>query len=299
MNSLMSAFLNQVANGDIVLATAVVLPLGCAGYWLARLFGFLSPSNWVDTLARLAWQMAIVLGLEQAYEFSRGRIAARTDIAFPNAYRVLDLEWRHHLFVEQRIEHFFLHFRMAMNLVDLFYVVAHVAVTIGVLVYLYVRRYEHFCFARNLLMVTTGLALISFYLFPTAPPRMFYNYGFVDPAQFHNFVSWGGAQPDSYTYNPYAAMPSVHVAYALIVSWALFLAERRVIVRFMALVYPGVMAAAVIISGNHWVLDVVGAFATVAVAGILVSAARVIKGLVRRRFLLLPSFPALAGYESK
>jgi membrane-associated phospholipid phosphatase len=117
-----------------------------------------------------------------------------------------------------------------------------------------------------LLLVTTAIALVSFYFFPTAPPRFFPNYGFVDPAVSNHLVNAGEAQPSSYTYNPYAAMPSLHVGYALVVALSAFLADRRIWIRGLALLYPVAMAAVVIISGNHWLLDVAGAVVTVVLA---------------------------------
>lgn len=133
--------------------------------------------------------------------------------------------------------------------------------------WIYLRRREHYAFVRNLMMLTTAVALVAFYLYPTAPPRMLGNYGFVDPLQLHHLVGDGGAQPGSYTYNPYAAMPSLHVGYALVVAWGLFAAERKLWIRVAAVLYPVLMAATVIISGNHWILDVAGAVVTVAFSG--------------------------------
>jgi membrane-associated phospholipid phosphatase len=227
-------------------------------------------ARWSAGLARyrhFAWQLGALLGLEQAYEFTRGRIAPSPDVAILNSYRLLDLEWRHGLFVEQRVERFFLQFGPLMNAVDLFYVFGHLLVTLGVLVWIYIRRRNQYPFVRNLIMLTTGVALVVFYLFPAAPPRMLGNYGFVDPLQLHHLVGEGGAQPGSYTYNPYAAMPSLHVGYALVVAWGVFISERRRWVRAPALLYPILMAATVIISGNHWILDVVGAVITVGLSG--------------------------------
>jgi len=155
--------------------------------------------------------------------------------------------------------------------------VGHVGVTLGALLWLYLYRREDFIFMRNMLMVTTALALVVFYVFPTAPPRMLLNYGFVDPLQLHHIVSAGGAQPGSYTYDPYAAMPSLHVVYALLAAWSLFRAVHIPWFRVLTLVYPLIMVATVIISANHWLMDVAGAFVTVAVARLtllLMSSAR-------------------------
>jgi membrane-associated phospholipid phosphatase len=261
---------HQLASGDVVLGITLFLLLWTVTYWGGRWSGFLRPAGWRERSARLAWQLGALLGLEQAYEFTRGQIPYTTDIALLNAYRLLDIEWQHGLFVEARIERFFLQFHNLMNAIDIFYLLSHVVVTIGVLAWIYVRRPSHYPFVRNLMMVTTAIALVAFYLYPTAPPRLLTNYGFVDPLQLHHLVGAGGAQPGSYTYNPYAAMPSLHVGYALAVSWGLYRSIRSLPLRILTFVYPLCMGAAVVISGNHWLLDVAGAVATVALAGTMV-----------------------------
>lgn len=266
MIQVLSAVALQLRSGDVVLALGLLLLSTGAGYLALRLVRLLRSGGRGERYARFAWQLGALLGLEQAYEFTRGQIPHNTDIALMHAYRVLDLEWRHGFFVEFRVERFFLQFQTLMNAVDLFYVICHVTVTIGVLAWIYTRRRTHYPFVRNMFMLTTAIALVAFYLYPTAPPRMLANYGFVDPLQLHHFVGAGGEQPDSYTYNPYAAMPSLHVGYALVAVWGLLVAERSRLVRLLAALYPFLMAAAVVISGNHWLLDVAGAVVTVALA---------------------------------
>ncbi len=249
-----------------MLGAALALFASIFAAWVVHLVRRTPQNSWPMKYIRFAWQIGAILGLEQAYEFTRGQIPHETDVALMNAYRVLDLEWSHGFFVESRIERFFLQFGGVMSAIDVFYIVCHVTVTIGVLVWLYFRRPAYFPFARNLLMATTAIALVAFYVYPTAPPRLLSNYGFVDPTVLYHLVSQGGAQVSSYTYNPYAAMPSLHVGYAIVSSWGIFIAVRHRIIRTLAVLYPFTMAAAVIISGNHWVLDVVGAGITVLLA---------------------------------
>ena len=232
------AVAHQLASGDVVLALALLLLstsfLGSAlvGTGAARYAGR------VDRYRKFAWQIGALLGLEQAYEYVRGRISPNTpDIALLHSYRLLDLEWKHGLFIEGRLERFFLQFQPVMNAIDVFYVLGHVVGTIGILIWLYLWRREKYPFVRNLMMLTTAVALVTFYVYPTAPPRMLGNYGFVDPLQLHHLIGAGGAQPGSYTYNPYAAMPSLHVGYALVVAWGLLVAERRIWVRAAAVLY--------------------------------------------------------------
>lgn len=264
----LSFVVSQIRVGDVVLAAALAL-LGCALVTAVLRYRLRGSHPRLSRLAQFSWQLGALLGLEQAYELMRARIPQETDLAFMNAYRVLGLEWRYGFFIEERVERFSLHYQLVMNAAYAVYSLGHVGVTLGVLALIYVRRRAYYPFVRGLLMLTTAITLIVYYLYPTAPPRMLTNYGFVDPLQLHHFVAAGGEQPGSYLYNPYAAMPSLHVGYALVVAWALLLAYRSPLVRVAAVLYPVVMAASVVMSGNHWLLDVAGAALTVATAGLL------------------------------
>jgi membrane-associated phospholipid phosphatase len=291
----LGAIAQQIASGDVVLAVALFLVMSSLTCVVLLALQKADRNGRVDRYRRFAWQIGALLSLEQAYEFVRGRLSPNTpDIALLHSYRLLDLEWKHGLFVEQRLERFFLQFQPLMNAIDLFYVFGHLVGTIGVLVWIYVRRREQYAFVRNLLMLTTAIALLAFYVYPTAPPRMLGNYGFVDPLQLHHFVGEGGAQPSSYTYNPYAAMPSLHVGYALVVAWGLIVAERNTWIRVAAIFYPVVMAATVIISGNHWILDVAGAVVTVAISGTCI----LTLSWLGTRFLPRPAVAATASKGS-
>lgn len=265
----LSFVLSSVRSGDVVLGAALLLLICAALTRLARRYVTFSGTI-LSRVTQFSWQLGALLSLEQAYEFLRAQIPQETDLALINAYRVLDLEWRYGFFVEERMERFFLHYQAVMGAVYGIYALGHLVVTIGVLALIYIRHRDRYPFVRNLIMVTTGIALLVYYLYPTAPPRMLPQYGFVDPLILNHVVAAGGEQPGSYLYNPYAAMPSLHVGYALVVAWALVLAYRSLCVRAAAVLYPVAMAACVVISGNHWLLDVLGAVITVAVAGAVV-----------------------------
>ncbi|MBV9278564.1 MAG: phosphatase PAP2 family protein [Chloroflexi bacterium] len=269
MPNLLNILVTQLRSGDPVLIIALLLLVTWAGYRVGRLLRFVSGSSWGDRYAQFASQVGTLLSLEQAYELTRGTLPRQTDVAYIHAYRLLDFEWRHGFFVEMRLQHFFLQFHTLMSAIDLFYILGHLVVTIGATVWIFSCRRPHYPFVRNLMVVTTAIALAAFYVYPTAPPRLLPNYGFVDPAQLYHLLDAGGAQPGSYTYNPYAAMPSLHVAYALIVAWGLLLTERHLLIRLLVPLYPVAMAATVVISANHWLLDVAGAVVTVGVAATL------------------------------
>lgn len=266
MTSLFAPLAHQIRAGDPLLVAVLALLAASAACRLLLLLGRLQVDGRFDRFARLGWQIGAVLGLEQAYEFTRGQIPRQTDVALFHAYRLLNIEWSHHFFIEQRLQRYFLHFPRMMSAIDLFYVAAHVGVTIGVLVWIGFRHRDSFPAVRNMFMLVTAIALIVFYLYPTAPPRLLAQYGFQDPLVTNHLVGAGGDEPGSYTFNPYAAMPSLHVGYALVCAWCLFTLQRSLVIRLLAVLYPVAMTAAVIISGNHWVLDAVGAAITVVVA---------------------------------
>ncbi|HEX8918812.1 MAG TPA: hypothetical protein VF898_09925, partial [Chloroflexota bacterium] len=125
MDNMFAAVVEQLRSGDVVLALVLVLFGFWSVYRAAVLGRVLRKNRIAERCAQVASQIGLALLLEQAYEFTRGQIPHRTDIALTNAYRLLDIEWRHGFFVESRIERFFLQFGYVMNAVDLFYVLCH------------------------------------------------------------------------------------------------------------------------------------------------------------------------------
>lgn len=269
----------QIEAGDVVLVLLLFLLATAAASWVSGLGGLQLFGRHTSRIQRFAVNIGALLALEQAYELARGQVPYSRDVAFLHSYAVMDFEWRHGFFIESRLEQFFLQFRPLIDAIDVFYAVGHAVGTIGVLVWLYIFRRSFYGTFRNLFMVTTALALLVFYLYPTAPPRMFANYGFTDPEQMQQLVAAGGAQLNSYMYNPYAAMPSLHVAYAVIVGLALIVAGGGRVWRVLGACYPVAMAATVLITANHWILDVVGACFTVALAWGLLHGMRRLRNL--------------------
>src|SRR5271166_1493402 len=110
------------------------------------------------------------------------------------------------------------------------YVNAQTSVTIAALVYLYLRQNRSFYFVRNMFMIAMAIALVGYTVFPTAPPRFMPEWGFIDSVSDFTgvHVSHASASISALT-NLYAAVPSMHVAFALMIGWPLArLARRRV-----------------------------------------------------------------------
>ena len=159
------------------------------------------------------------------------------------------------------------------SLLGVAYLTLHLASTAGVLLWLHRRRPQGFPFVRTALLLASGLALVGFLLYPTAPPRLA-GVGIVDT------VSGGHVDLNrglvSSLYNPYAALPSMHIGYALIVAAGLLRHGRRLLVRAIGALYPPFVLLVIVATGNHFFLD--------AAAGALVAGlAAALTALLTRR----------------
>src|SRR5262249_61315796 len=137
----------------------------------------------------------------------------------------------------------------------------HLSVTAVVLLWLHRRRPAAFPFVRTTLLLASGLALVGYFAFPTAPPRLA-GIGIADTIS-NGHVNLNAGLLSSF-YNPYAAVPSMHVGYALVIAAAVLRHGRGRLVRVLALLYPLAVLLTIVATGNHFFLD---AAAGAAVAG--------------------------------
>ena len=171
-------------------------------------------------------ELAALAVLYGAYELVRGFgtedwVAARAHTA-----DIVGLERRLNLFVEQDVQDLAGLLPGVPALLGLLYVALHFAGTAGVLIWVHSRRPHAFPFLRTTLIVSTGLALAGYVLYPAAPPRLA-NLGFADTVSTHTGLNLSSDLLGS-LYNPIAAVPSLHFGYSLIVGVAVAqLASRR------------------------------------------------------------------------
>ena len=138
-----------------------------------------------------------------------------------------------------------------------------------VMLWVYLRRNESFMRFRNTLMLANLIGLVGYVLVPTAPPRMFPELGFVDTlSQFGISHDSAIIRADS---NPYAAMPSLHAADALIVGVALVFVVRPLWLKLLWLLWPAWVWFAVMATGNHFWLDILAGIVVAAVAAAVVN----------------------------
>jgi hypothetical protein len=163
-----------------------------------------------------------------------------------------------HIDVEQSVNAFVAGASWLAYGCNYYYATLHFVVTIAVLVWLYVRHPLRYRAIRSVLFATNLVALLGFYFYALAPPRMFPEQGFVDTIiAFHTWGSWGSADVAAAS-NQYAAMPSLHIGWALWCAIVIVgLAERRW-VRVLGALYPVATLFVVVATANHFLLDAVG-----------------------------------------
>ena len=143
-----------------------------------------------------------------------------------------------------------------MDVSSWLYVNAQTTVTVGALVYLYLCHNRSFYFVRNMLMISMAIALVGYAVFPTAPPRFMPEWGFVDSVSDFTgvHVSHTSATMNA-LFNPYAAVPSMHVAFALSIGWPLARLVRWRALRVLWALYPFLVAFVIIATANHFIFD--------------------------------------------
>ncbi len=214
-------------------------------------------------------QLLLFGGAYYLYRIVRGVVDGQVTAAFAHARGIVSLERGLHLFFEPSVQTWTVGKGWLIHVADFTYVNAHFVITTAFLVWLYFWRNEAFYFVRNMFMVAMGMALVLYVLYPTAPPRFMPEWGFTDTVS--DFFGQGASHSASVLYNPYAAMPSMHVAFALMIGvTGLRLVKWRP-GRVFWTVYPLFITFVVIVTGNHFWLDAaVGA--VVATASAYVSA---------------------------
>lgn len=208
-------------------------------------------------------EAVLVAGLYGAYQSTRGLMAGDATNAIAHARSLAVLERHLHVFGEAWVQHWCLRAPVLLRLLGYVYVSAHLAVTVAVLAWLYFRRPGLFPRVRTALIIASGIALLGYLFYPTAPPRMA-DLGIVDTLATSNHIEIQNGLVHS-LYNPFAAVPSMHFAYAVTIALALAgSVRRRWLGASVAIVYPLLVLAAIVATGNHFFFD--------AAAGALVAA---------------------------
>ncbi len=221
------------------------------------------PQGWLDVLRQVALFGAAYLG----YGLVRGLVSGSATAAFDHAREVIQAERTLHLFVEPSIQAWASSSHVLMDVSSWLYVNAQTTVTVGALIYLYLCHNRSFYFVRNVLMISMAIALVAYAVFPTAPPRFMPEWGFVDSVSDFTGVHVSHTSATmSALFNPYAAVPSMHVAFALSIGWPLARLVRWRALRVLWFLYPFLVAFVIVATANHFIVDALLGALTAAVS---------------------------------
>jgi hypothetical protein len=218
-------------------------------------------------LPRWALEAVLVAVLYLAGELARGLARGGEPTAEAHAATIVRLERSLHVFDEAPIQHAARYIGGLPELLGYAYVSVHLAGTAAVLAWVYRRRRHAYPRLRNTIVLASGLGVVGYAVFPTAPPRLA-GLGIADTVSAATSVNLGSSFVSS-LYNPYAAVPSMHIGFSLIVGVAVARLARRPLWRALGLLYPVFVLFVIVATGNHFFFD---AAAGAAVAGIAFAA---------------------------
>ena len=227
------------------------------------------PNGYLD----LVRQFALFLAAYTGYQTVRGIVDGQKAVAFANGHEIIDFERATHTFFEPGLQADLIGQRWLIDFANFMYMNSHFVVTTTFLAWLYLRRNENFYFVRNMFLVAMVLALVGYALYPTAPPRFFPEFGFIDTISDVAQVNHDTALVGVFV-NPYAAVPSMHCAFALMIAVPGFLLSRHAWAKALWALYPLLVFWVVVVTANHYWFD--------AAAGVLVAVA---SALVAQRLL--------------
>jgi membrane-associated phospholipid phosphatase len=216
-----------------------------------------------------ARQLAIWFGWLIAYQVARGMADRSPAAAFENGLKVIDLERRLGMLWELSLQGALVSSDFLIELSSITYWLSQFAVLGLSLLWVYVRRNEHFLRFRNTVLLANAVGLIGYVLLPTAPPRMFPDFGFIDTLASYSGINHSSAAIQLAS-NPYAAMPSLHAADAMIVGVVMASIVRSWPARLLWLAWPAWVSFCVMATANHFWLDIAAGIAVAGVAAAVV-----------------------------
>jgi len=212
------------------------------------------------------WQIVLFCGAYWLYRLVRGQVWDQSAAAFEHARDIVSLERALHVFVEPSLQSWALNTGWVDQVGSWMYLNTHFIVTTCTLAFIYLFRNEHYYFVRNMFMVAMGLALVGYVVYPTAPPRMLPELGFADSVS--DFTGVSSDSNVNALFNPYAAVPSMHVGFALMLAVPMIRMARHRWAKALWAIYAPVVTAVVVLTANHWIFDAATGALVAAVAAV-------------------------------
>jgi hypothetical protein len=207
-------------------------------------------------------ELALIAALFLVYKVARVAANGHVAEAFGNARAIWDAERWLHLPGELAVQQVLLGGDTLIGVANSYYAYVHFPATVVCLIWLYRFRPAHYRWTRNVIVLLTAAALAVHFVVPLAPPRMLTETGMLDLGRLYGPAVYGPPETDQIS-NQYAAMPSLHVGWALLVAIALIAATTGRY-RGLWLLHPMITLLVVVATGNHYWMDALAAAALLA-----------------------------------
>ncbi|MGW2176878.1 phosphatase PAP2 family protein [Streptomyces sp. NPDC001732] len=219
---------------------------------------------------RIWFEILLIAASYWVYSLVRNAVPEQKAEALRNADWIWAAEKYLGIAVEQAINHAANSVTWLIVSMNYYYATLHFVVTVCVLAWLFRRHPGRYAAARLTLFVTTGVALLGYYLYPLAPPRLMNGGRFVDTVLVHH--TWGSMASGNFKNmsNQYAAMPSMHIGWSLWCGLTIFALASAPWGRVLGLLYPAATLVVIVATANHFWLDALGGMTCLAM-GYLIS----------------------------
>ena len=207
---------------------------------------------------RLTWwdasELAIVAFALLAYFLVRGAVFHRTSDALDNARWIVDLQIALGVFVEPDFQRWVLESELVSRGLNFVYFWLDFPLIAVVGLVLFWKRRSSYTLIRDAMLISGGVALVMYWAFPVAPPRFLTEWGFVDTLEAYDNLSYQAQSMQPFV-NPFAAVPSLHVGWSLLLAAGAFVATKNLLVRLVALALLVLQSISVVGTGNHYLFD--------------------------------------------
>lgn len=202
------------------------------------------------------YEVTLIVILFSAYFATRGIVSGRAADAFYNAYQLMELQNWLGISWELSVQAWIMQYDWLIWFVNAIYVYTHMPALILFATWVFIWHHDSYREVRNVFLGMLAVGLLVYSLIPLAPPRFFTASGFVDTLATHGSVDYAQSGIEM-LYNPYAAMPSLHVGFAVFVGIGIITVGGQFRHWIIGVTFPLLMSLAVVATGNHFVLDVV------------------------------------------
>ncbi|MFF4419586.1 phosphatase PAP2 family protein [Streptomyces sp. NPDC001549] len=207
---------------------------------------------------RIWFEVLLIAISYWTYSLIRNAVPEQKAAALANADWIWSAERTLGIAVEQSVNHAVNSVTWLIVGMNYYYATLHFVVTIGVLVWIYRFHPGRYAATRLVLFATTGVALVGYYCYPLAPPRLMNGQNFIDTVLVHH--TWGSMASGNLKQmsNQYAAMPSMHIGWSLWCGLTIFAVASAPWARILGLLYPTATLVVIVATANHFWLDAVG-----------------------------------------